>query len=100
LLDTAEKRASAGQLDSAAATLERALRLEPQNPVLWHRLARLRLQQGQFAQAANLAAKSNALAGNNRSLQASNWETIAQAREKLGDTAAARAARARAQALQ
>jgi hypothetical protein len=49
LLDTAEQRASAGHLDSAAATLERALRLEPQNPLLWHRLARLRLQQGQFA---------------------------------------------------
>jgi type II secretory pathway component HofQ len=100
LLDTVDKRASAGNLDSAAAVLERALRLEPQNPLLWHRLAKLRLQQGQFAQAVNLAAKSNALAGNNRQLQAGNWTTIAEAKERLGDANAARAARERAQALQ
>jgi hypothetical protein len=100
LLDTADKRASAGNLDSAAAVLERALRLEPQNPLLWHRLAKLRLQQGQFAQAVNLAAKSNALAGNNRQLQAGNWTTIAEAKERLGDANAARAAREKAQALQ
>jgi predicted Zn-dependent protease len=100
LLDTADKRANAGNLDSAAVVLERALRLEPHNPLLWHRLAQLRLQQGQFTQAVNLAAKSNALAGSNRQLQASNWATIAQAKEKLGDANAARAAREKAQALQ
>jgi predicted Zn-dependent protease len=100
LLDTAEQRARAGNLDSAAAVVERALRLEPQNPLLWHRLAILRLQQGQYTQAANLATKSNALAGNNRQLQANNWEAIAQAKEKLGDAAAARAARAKARELQ
>jgi predicted Zn-dependent protease len=80
--------------------VERALRLEPHNPLLWHRLAKLRLQQGQFAQAVSLAAKSNSLAGENRRLQASNWDTIAQAQDKLGDAAAARAAREKARALQ
>jgi predicted Zn-dependent protease len=100
LLETADQRARAGNLDSAAAVLERALRLEPQNPLLWHRLAILRLRQGQYAQAASLAAKSNALAGSNRQLQASNWDTIAQAKDKLGDAEAAQAARARARALQ
>jgi Tetratricopeptide repeat len=99
LLDTADQRARAGNLDSAAAILERALRLEPHDPRLWHRLAKLRLQQGQFGQAASLAAKSNALAGNNRPLQASNWDTIAQAKEKLGDVDAARAARKKAHEL-
>ena len=100
LLETAEQRAQAGNLDSAAAVLERAVRLEPQNALLWHRLATLRLRQGQYAQAASLAAKSNALAGTNRSLQASNWDTIAQAKDKLGDAEGARAARAKAHALQ
>ena len=100
LLDTADKRASAGELDNAAAVVERALRLEPQNPLLWQRLAKLRLQQGQFGQAVSLAAKSNSLAGENRQLQASNWETIAQAQEKLGNVAAARAAREKVRALQ
>jgi predicted Zn-dependent protease len=100
LLDTANDRVRAGNLDSAAAVLERALRLEPQNPLLWHRLAALRLQQGQPAQAANLAAKSNALAGRDRQLQASNWAIIAQAKEKLGDTNAARIARDKARQWQ
>jgi hypothetical protein len=99
LLDTADQRARTGNLDNAAAVLERALRLEPQNPLLWHRLAIVRLQQRQFAQAVSLAAKSNALAGNNRQLQASNWDTIAQAQEQLGDVAAARTAREKAHAL-
>ncbi len=99
LLDTAEQRARAGNLDNAAAVLERALRLEPQNPLLWHRLATVRLQQRDFAQAASLAAKSNALAGSNRQLQASNWDTIAHAKEQLGDAAAAHAAREKARAL-
>lgn len=100
LLDTVDERARAGNLDSAAAVLERALRLEPQNPLLWHRLAALRLQQGQHAQAASLAAKSNALAGRDRQLQASNWAVIAQANEQLGDTNAARLAREKARQLQ
>jgi hypothetical protein len=99
LLDTADQQVRTGNLDHAAAILERALRLEPHNPLLWHRLATLRLQQGQFAQAASLAAKSNALAGNNRQLQASNWDTIAQAKELLGDAAAARTAREKARQL-
>jgi Tetratricopeptide repeat len=99
LLDTADQQVRTGNLDHAAAILERALRLEAHNPLLWHRLATLRLQQGQFAQAASLAAKSNALAGNNRQLQASNWDTIAQAKELLGDAAAARTAREKARQL-
>ncbi|MGH8528105.1 MAG: hypothetical protein ACREXY_28955, partial [Gammaproteobacteria bacterium] len=59
----------------------------------------VRLQQRQFAQAASLAAKSNALAGSNRQLQISNWDTIAQAKEQLGDAAAAHAAKEKARAL-
>ena len=100
LLDTADARAQAGNLDSAAAVVERALRLEPHNPMLWHRLASLRLQQGQYAQAANLAVKSNALASHNRQLQTANWDLIARAKDKLGDAEAARAARAKARTLQ
>ncbi|MGH8613397.1 MAG: tetratricopeptide repeat protein [Gammaproteobacteria bacterium] len=99
LLGTADQQGRAGNLDNAAAVIERALRLEPQNPLLWHRLATVRLQQRQFAQAASLAAKSNTLAGSNRQLQISNWDTIAQAKEQLGDAAAAHAAREKARAL-
>jgi predicted Zn-dependent protease len=99
LLDRAEKQANTGDLDAAAVTLERAIRIDPRNPVLWHHLATVRLAEGESLEAEQLAAKSNSLAAGNRSLQARNWELIAQARHYRGDPAGARAAEQRAHAL-
>lgn len=92
LLDKAHSQSSAGQLDQAGASLERALRIEPRNPSLWQELARVRLEQGQYLQAENLAAKSNALAGDNHTLRAENWHIIGQARSQRGDAQGARTA--------
>ncbi len=97
LLDQAHTQSSAGQWDSASASLERALRIEPRNPALWQELARVRLNQGQYRQAENLAAKSNALAGDNRRLRAENWRITGQARSQLGDLQGAQAAFERAE---
>ena len=44
LLDEAEAKMQSGDHATAAVTLERALRLEPKNAKLWHRLATVRLQ--------------------------------------------------------
>jgi len=84
LLKQAEAQRAAGDLVSAAATLERGMRIEPRNPFLWNRLARIRLQQGQFGQADSLAAKSNTLAGNLPALMGDNQRIIAEARRKAG----------------
>ena len=84
LLDTAGQQSRAGKLDTAAATLERALRLEPRNPELWTRLAEVRIQQGEYEQAASLAAKSNNLAGSNAALISRNQGIIEQARQRKG----------------
>ena len=92
LLNKARGQAAAGRMDAAGADLERALRIEPRNPLLWQELARVRLDQGQYRQAENLAAKSNALAGGNRYLQADNWRIIGEARNRRGDLEGARAA--------
>lgn len=100
LLDRADQQYAARDLDSAAGSLERALRIEPRNPRLWHRLAAVRLDQGQLDQAIQLAAKSNSLAGYDRGLQARNWRLIASARYAKGDVEGARAAEAKAAALQ
>ena len=83
---------AAGKLAAANASLERALRIEPRNPALWHELARLRLQQGEWRQAESLAAKSNAWARNNSRLRAANWLLIGQARAEQGDVYGAQAA--------
>jgi Tfp pilus assembly protein PilF len=92
LVNTARADAAAGRLVSAAASLERALRIEPRNPVLWQELARVRLMQGDYAQAESVAARSNSWAGSDTRLRAENWRLIAQAREARGDAAGARAA--------
>ncbi|MEJ2565560.1 MAG: tetratricopeptide repeat protein [Gammaproteobacteria bacterium] len=94
LLHTAQDQQLAGHHEQAASALERALRLEPRNAMLWHRLAQVRLSQGQWGNAIDFAAKSNSLAGGQRDIQASNWLVIAQAKERQGDRDGARAARA------
>lgn len=85
LLTKAHQEAAAGRMKAAGANLERALRIEPRNPVLWQELARVRLDQGQYTQAQNLAAKSNALAGGNRYLETENQRIIDEARKRRGD---------------
>jgi tetratricopeptide (TPR) repeat protein len=99
LLDRAEQQANTGDLDAAAVTLERAIRIDPRNAILWHHLATVRLAEGEAVEAEQLAAKSNSLAAGNHSLQARNWELIAQARRHRNDVAGARAAEQRARTL-
>ncbi len=100
LLDRAEHQANAGDLDSAAATLERAIRIDSRNPVLWHHLASVRLAEGEYLQAENLAAKSNSLAPGNRAQQIRNWQLIADARRSRGDLAGASVAEQRIRILE
>ena len=79
-MDSAKKDASSGRLGSAAATLERALRIEPRNPRLWHELAVIRLRQADYTQAESLAARSNTYAGSDSELRAANQRVISDAR--------------------
>ena len=99
LMESARADAAAGKLSTAAASIERALRIEPRNPRLWQELARVRLQQGQLVQAENVAKRSSSFAGSDNALRAENWRLIAQAREALGDADGARAARESAEKL-
>lgn len=92
LLGRSDTLARAGHMDMAAATLERALNLEPRNPFVYQRLASVRLAQGQAGQAEALARKSNSLAVGNPFVHASNWALIAEARRVAGDAAGTREA--------
>ncbi len=100
LLDNAHINANAGRLPSATAALERALRIEPRNPVLWQELAALKLKKGDYVQAENCAARSNSWAGSNKLLQAKNWRIISEARSLRGDNPGSKAAMERAKALE
>ncbi|HEY5603900.1 MAG TPA: tetratricopeptide repeat protein [Gammaproteobacteria bacterium] len=82
LLDQATRMEAAGNPEKAAATLERALRIEPRNARLWHRLAVIRYQQGQYTQAESLAAKSSTLAQDDGELKRKNAELIERVRQQ------------------
>ena len=86
-----------GDLDGAAVTLERALRIAPDDAVLWQRLAEVRADQQRHDLVVQMAAKSNTLSDPaDRRLRARNWELIAGARRALGDARGARDATQRA----
>ena len=99
LMQAAEEEEASGDAKLAAASIERALRLEPKNAVLWTRLAEIRLAERNWHQAYVLANKSNSLAQGNRQVQLRNWQIIAEARDAMGDTAGAEEARVRIQGL-
>ena len=79
LLDDTDLSISRGNPEAAAGSLERALRLEPKNPWLWHRLAVLKLGQGHRRLAVALAQKSNSLAAGYPELRRANADLIKRA---------------------
>ncbi|WP_043739779.1 tetratricopeptide repeat protein [Thioalkalivibrio nitratireducens] len=83
---------AAGDLRLADLRLERALRIAPRDPELWSRLARVRLEQGEFVQAERMAQRSLQLGSGDRALALANWRIIVDAREGMGDTEGARRA--------
>lgn len=81
LMRRAQEQRQEGQLVAAVGSLERALRIEPRNPVIWNQLAHVRMDQRQYRLAADLAAKSNSLVGSfDAKLKQNNNELIRQAR--------------------
>lgn len=76
LVAQAEQDHQAGQLPKAAASIERALRIQPGDPGLWYRLAAVRRDQGLVQQAANFARKSNTLVPEGDPLRAYNQSII------------------------
>jgi predicted Zn-dependent protease len=87
LLKQARYYESEGQLLRAASLIERSVRIQPKNPLVWQHLAEVRLAQGDFGQAEQLALKSNALAGADDEVKLKNWKIIARARQQQ-DTSA------------
>lgn len=99
LVTQARKQSVGGDSVAAAATLERALRIEPRNPLLWIELGRLRLNEHNAAQADSLGRKALALATGDPSAQAAAWSLIAQSLRARGRNQEAAEADERASAL-
>ncbi len=68
-----------GDLPSASMTLDRALRIEPTNPLLWIEIGRLRLAENDARQAEGCSRKALALAGGDRLAQSQAGHVLADA---------------------
>jgi hypothetical protein len=68
LLERGRNERIAGSYAQAAASIERALRIDPNNPLLWIELGEIKLAEGDRGQAEMMARKALTLAGNDRSI--------------------------------
>lgn len=99
LVTQARNQAGAGEYPAAGATLERALRIEPDNPLLWIELGRVQMGEGNAAQADGMGRKALALATGDPVAQAAAWRLMADSLRSLGRTADALEAERRADGL-
>ena len=79
LVTQARTLISRGDLDGASSTLDRALRIEPNNPLLWIEMGRLRLAENNARQGEGCARKALALASGDRGAQAQAGRLLADA---------------------
>jgi tetratricopeptide (TPR) repeat protein len=73
-----------GEFPAAIATLERALRIEPDNPLVWLELGQVHLSARNPSQAESMARKAVALATGNPAVQASGWRLAGDALRSRG----------------
>lgn len=96
LVTQAESQRRKGDFPGASVSLNRALRIEPNNPLLWIEMGRLRLDQGNFPQAENMGRKALAMSVGDDATQSAAWELIAQSLKARGRNAEAEEAMIRA----
>jgi len=96
LVNQAHAQSASGDYVTAAATIERALRIEPDNPLLWIELGKVREAEGNHAQADAMARKALIVAGDDTRAQSAAWKLIAQSLRSRGRNAEAQEADRRA----
>ena len=96
LVMAANENSQGGNLDSAVASIERAIRIEPRNATLYYKLAVLRLQQSKPRLAEDIARKAALLAVNDNPLKKHSWLLVAKAREQQKNIEGANKAKAEA----
>src|ERR1700679_1368069 len=84
LVTQARTQMSHGDLDGPSARLDRALRIEPNNPLLWIEIGRLRMAENDAHQAEGCGRKALALASGDRGTQAQAGRLLADALRAQG----------------
>lgn len=69
LLEQGREARAAGRYAEATASLERALRIDPNNPLLWIELAEIKAADGDRSQAREMARKALTLAAGNPAIE-------------------------------
>jgi len=99
LLSDAEQALESGDYNRAEIQMERAMRVDPRNGQVWHFMARIRYEMGDYAQTVQFCLKSNTLASYDRSLMKQNWILLEKAYTMLGETIKAEDASHKAEAI-
>lgn len=84
LVSQAQAQRQKGDLPGATVSLERALRIEPNNPLLWIEMGRLRMDQRNFPQAENMGRKALAMSVGDDQTQAAAWRLIGESLRARG----------------
>ncbi len=84
LVSQAEAQRKKGDLPGASVSLDRALRIEPNNPLLWIETGRLRMDQRNYPQAENMARKALSMSVGDDATQSAAWELIGQSLKARG----------------
>lgn len=82
LLTQSRGHQAAGRYEQAAASIERALRIEPRQPLLWLELGTIRLKEGDFAQAEGMGRKALSLSAGDAALTARAEQLIGTAKNR------------------
>lgn len=98
-MSQAQAQRKRGDLPGATVSLERALRIEPSNPLLWIEMGRLRMDQRNYPQAENMGRKALSMAVGDSQTQSSAWLLIADSLKARDRNPQAQEAYDRAEAL-
>jgi hypothetical protein len=99
LVGQAQAQRQRGDFLAATVSLERALRIEPNNPLLWIEMGQLRMDQTNFPQAESMGRKALSMSVGDDRTQSLAWQLIAESFKARGKNPQAQEALERSKAL-
>lgn len=85
LLNKAGEQERTGKLETAIVTIERALRIQPQNAYLWFYLADLYFKKGDYEKSIQFARRSDSFSASDSEQRELNAQLIARAKQASTD---------------
>jgi tetratricopeptide (TPR) repeat protein len=99
LVSQAQSQRKRGDIPGATVSIERAMRIEPNNPLLWIEMGRLRMDQANFPQAESMGRKALSMSVGDDRTQSLAWQLISDSFKARGKNPQAQDALERSKAL-